>query len=72
MIWADEWNAWASWDCASSHLSVALLYLIESAMISLHPSAGMGTRLFCRGIRAAYASGYVERNTLANRRRRIA
>jgi hypothetical protein len=43
MLWADGWNAWISWDCAASHLSVAILYLVESAMISIHPSAGVGT-----------------------------
>ena len=39
--WADKWNSWAFWDCASSHLSVAALFLIESAMVTTHPPANV-------------------------------
>ena len=39
MKWADDWNASTSWDCASSHLAVSVLFLIESSMISLDASA---------------------------------
>lgn len=39
-IWADLWNASTSWDCASSHLSAAALYLIESAITSSRSAAG--------------------------------
>lgn len=38
--WADRWNAWASWDCASYHLSVATLFLVESAIISTVSALG--------------------------------
>lgn len=41
MRWAERWNAWAYWDCASAHLSAAVLFLIESAMASFHPSIGV-------------------------------
>lgn len=36
--WADGWNAWASWDCAISHLSASLPFLVEAAAASLHSS----------------------------------
>jgi len=38
--WADKLNAWASWDCASSHLAVAVLFLVESAMVSSNTAVG--------------------------------
>jgi hypothetical protein len=40
LTWADLWNASVSWDCASSHLSAAAIYLMESAIASSRYAAG--------------------------------
>ena len=40
--WAGKWNEWVAWDCASSHLSGAALYLVESATLSSDPAGRFG------------------------------